>query len=102
MPTCAVSGRILDAAGAAIASLEVSARVVSPQIVGTSLVVPALVMAETNASGNFVLTVEQAVSVIFTVCYPPVGTEPKRSLNYSGTIPATSTADFTSVVVNEV
>lgn len=101
MATCAISGTILDAQGAAVTSVTVSARVPSPVVSGTNVIVPFEVSAMTNASGNFVLTVQQSISVIFTVQFPTVGTEPLRTFNYTGNIPGTATATFTSVIVVE-
>lgn len=102
MATCAVSGNMIDASGAAQQSVTVYARVVQPVFSGTSLVTPTRISTYTDASGNFTLTVQQSVSVIFTVQYPPVGTEPQRIQSYTGTIPATTTASFSSVITSEI
>ncbi len=88
--------------GSALQSVMVVARVTNPVFSGTALVTPAELEAETDSSGNFVLTIQQSVSVIFTVQYPPVGVEPMRTYTYSANIPATTTADFSSVIVSEV
>lgn len=84
-----------------MSSVSVYARVLQPVFVGSTLVAPQEISTFTDASGNFVLTVQQSVSVVFTVQYPIVGTEPMRTFNYTGTIPADATADFSSVVVVE-
>lgn len=102
MATCAVSGNILDPSGTAMQSVTVYARVNQPAISSTSLITPLAVSAVTDASGNFTLTLQQSISVIFTVQYPPIGTEPQRLFNYTGNIPATATASFVNVVVVEV
>lgn len=83
-------------------SVTVWARVLQPIISGSSLVTPLAVSTYTDASGNFTLTLQQSISVVFTVQYPPVGTEPQRIYNYTGNIPATTTASFVNVVVVEV
>jgi hypothetical protein len=101
MATCAVNGTITDPAGEAMSSVSVYARVLQPVFVGTQLVAPQEISTFTDASGNFVLTVQQSVSVVFTVQYPVVGTEPMRTFNYTGTIPGTATATFSSIVVVE-
>lgn len=101
MATCAVSGTILQPSGAVATSVTVLARVPNPVVVGTSLIEPNIISVVTDASGNFVLTVQQSISVVFTLQYPIVGTEPMRTFNYTGNIPATATAAFTSCIVIE-
>jgi hypothetical protein len=101
MATCAVSGNILDPQGVAAVSATVFARVNQPVLSGTSVIDPFLVSAAVDASGNFTLTLQQSISVIFTVQYPIVGTESMRTFNYTGNIPATTTASFSNVIVIE-
>lgn len=98
MATCAVSGNIVDPSGTALVSLEVSARINQSTLSGTSLVAPAKIDTTTDSSGNWVLTVQQSLSVLFTVMYPPVGTEPMRVESFTANIPATTTADFSDIV----
>lgn len=102
MATCAVSANFIDADGNPRADITVYTRIPAPIVDGTSLIVPAQLTAISDASGNVVITLQQSISVIFTVQYPPVGTEPQRIYSYTGNIPATTTADFTSVIVQEV
>ncbi len=101
MATCAVSGNILDPSGTALVSLEVSARVNQSTLSGTSLIAPAQILTTTDSSGNWVLTVQQSLSVLFTVQYPPVGTEPMRVESFTANIPAAASAQFSSIVVVE-
>lgn len=101
MATCAVSGNLIQPDGSAATSVTVSARVLGPVVSGTSVVAPYVIDTTSDSSGNFVLTVQQSVSVVFSVQYPIVGTEPMRVFNYTGTIPATASAAFTSVIVIE-
>jgi hypothetical protein len=101
MATCAVSGTILNPNGAAATSVTVYARISQPVLSGTNLIAPAVVSAETDSSGNFTLTLQQSISVVFTVQYPIVGTEPTRQFNYTGNIPATVTASFSNVITIE-
>lgn len=101
MATCAVSGTILDAAGSAVTSVTVSARVLGPTVSGSSLITPTIVDAETNTSGNFTLTLQQSIQVVFVVSYPVIGTEPLRQFQYTGTIPASATASFTNCITIE-
>jgi hypothetical protein len=102
MATCAVTGQLLQPNGEALLSVDVSARVANPVLSGTALITPAEISAETDSSGNFVLTLQQSISVIFTVQFPPIGTEPMRTYSYSANIPATTTANFSDVIVMEV
>ena len=101
MATCAVSGNITDPSGTAISSVTVSARINQPVFSGTTLLAPAEIDTTTDSSGNFTLTLQQSISVIFTVMYTPVGTEPQLLYQYTGTIPATVTASFSNVVTVE-
>jgi hypothetical protein len=101
MATCAVSGNILDPSGTAMTSLAVSARINQGTLSGTSLIMPLAISTTTNSSGNWTLTVQQSLSVIFTVQYPPVGTEPMRVENYTANIPAATSAQFSSIIVVE-
>jgi hypothetical protein len=68
---------------------------------GSSIVTPFLVETSTDSSGNFTLTLQQSLSVVFTVEYPMIGTEPLRQFSYTGTIPASATASFTNVITIE-
>lgn len=101
MANCLVSGTILDPAGSAVTSATVFARLVAPTVLGTTLVTPFEISAATDASGNFSITVQQSLTVIFTVKYPNSGSEMLRTYNYTGTIPAAATASFTSVITIE-
>ncbi len=101
MATCAVTGNIIDPQGTAISSVMILARVNQPIVSSLSLVTPIEVWTTTDASGNFTLTLQQSVSVIFTVKYPIIGTEPMRQFDYTGNIPAATSAQFNSVIVIE-
>lgn len=101
MATCAVSGNIVSPSGVAMTSVGVSARVNQSTLSGTSLIVPAQILTATDSSGNWTLTVQQSLSVLFTVQYPPVGTEPMRVESFTATIPAAASAQFSSIVVTE-
>lgn len=98
MATCVVSGTLQDAGGNAATSVTVCARVASPQVVGNTLVTPFQTEVTTDTSGNFVLTLTQSLSVVFTVKYPVLGTEPLRQFTYVGNIPASATASFVDVI----
>lgn len=102
MATCLVSGNIVSPSGTAISSVTVFARVNQPVLSGTSLVTPLQLSVQTDSSGNFAMTLQQSISVIFTIMYPSIGTDPQRNAYYTGNIPATTTASFSSVIVTEV
>lgn len=101
MATCAVNGNILSPAGVAMTSISVSARVNQSTLSGSSLVVPSQIATATDSSGNWTLTVQQSLSVLFTVQYPPIGTEPMRTESFTASIPAAASAQFSSIVVVE-
>lgn len=101
MATCAVNGNILDPSGTALVSLEVSARINQGTLSGTTLIAPAQIVTTTNSSGNWTLTMQQSISVLFTVQYPPVGLEPMRVESFTANIPAAASAQFSSIVVIE-
>lgn len=101
MATCSVIGQIVDEAGVAIENASVRARTLRETVVGNAFVSPTEVAATTDASGNFTLTVQQSLSVLFVVDFPMGTGEPRRSLSYSGTIPATASASFTSIIIVE-
>jgi hypothetical protein len=101
MATCLINGNITDPAGTAISSVTISARINQPVALTTSVIVPSEISVQTDSSGNFSLTVQQSLSVIFTVQYPPVGTEPQLVYSYTGNIPAATSAQFSSVIVVE-
>lgn len=101
MATCAVSGTVLDPSGTAVTSVTVAARIDHSTLSGVNLIAPTRISTTTDSSGNFVLTIQQSISVIFTIQYPVVGTEPLRDLEYVATIPATTTASFSNIIVIE-
>jgi hypothetical protein len=101
MATCAVSGNIISPAGAVVVSTTVEARVNQGTFSSTSLVMPLVIGTTTDSSGNWVLTVQQSLTVMFTVSYPPTDTDPVRKQVFTATIPATTTASFSSIVASE-
>ncbi len=101
MANCLVSGNLTDESGAAAPAVSVAARILQSVVLGSSVVTPIVTSTVTDASGNFSMTFQQSLSVVFTVTYPIIGTEPMRSFCYTGNIPATSTAAFTDVIVIE-
>lgn len=101
MATCSVLGQILDEAGEAVENATVRARTLRETVVGNAFISPTEVVATTDASGNFVLTVQQSLSVLMVVDFPMGVGEPRRSLSYSAAIPAAASVQFTSIIVVE-
>lgn len=104
MPTCLVSGNLLAPSGSAASSVTVVARVLSPVVNTTqsTVVVPSEVSSAIDASGNFSMTLEQGISVVFSIMYPITGTEPMRSVTYTATVPAQASAQFTNIITQEI
>jgi hypothetical protein len=101
MPTCLVSGSVRELDSTAGLSVTVYATINQPVVLGSSLYMPTQLSVQANSSGNFSMTLEQSLSVLFTVQFPILGTEVLRQFKYVGNIPATTTANFTSIIVIE-
>lgn len=101
MASCTITGTLLDPSGLPVLGATVFARVPVPVVSGTSVITPVMVSAISDANGLFSLAVQQSISVIFTVQYPIIGTEPMRSVSYTGNIPPDVSASFTNVIVIE-
>lgn len=101
MATCTVTGTLLDPSGLPVSGATVYARVPVPYVTSTSVITPVMVSAVSTTLGAFTIALQQSMSVIFTVQYPIVGTEPMRMVSYTGNIPATTSADFINVIVQE-
>lgn len=98
MATCAVSGTIYGTDGTAIASVEVSARVVAPVLVGSIYVVPEATSVYTTTDGTFTITLQQSIDVVFSVRYPPTALDSARQTEVVASIPATTTANFHTII----
>ncbi len=101
MADCLVLGTIIDEAGAAVENATIRARTLRETIIGNNFIAPVEVVATTDSSGNFTLTVQQSLSVLFVINYPTGIGEPRRSLNYSADVPAQASVQFTSIIVVE-
>ena len=101
MASCLVIGNIVNEAGDAVESASVRARTLRETIIGNQFVAPVEVAATTDASGNFSLTIQQSLSVLFVVEYPTGVGEPRRVLSYSAAIPAQTSVQFNSIIVVE-
>lgn len=101
MATCAISGNLLNAAGEALVSADVYARVSNPVVSGSSIVTPERISTTTNSSGDFTLTLQQSISVLVTVQYPITDSDSKKLLEFVANVPAAATATFSSIIVTE-
>ena len=103
MATCALSGTLVDPAGTALTSVTVKVKVVTPCFdSNNSLVTPKEISVTSNASGLFLVTLTQSLSVTLTVHYPQNATDSSRPYAYSFVVPATATASFNSTLITEL
>lgn len=101
MATCTVTGTIKDLLNVAIQGAYVRARTIYPFVDSATAYVPQEVSVSTNVSGIFTMTLQQSLSVIFVVEFPASATDSRRSIAYSADIPATTSANFTSIILVE-
>lgn len=97
MATCVVSGTIKDVSDTAIESVTVRANIITPAFSSTTLVVPKEITTTTDASGNWSLTLLQGVYAVITIDYPPNLTDSAMKKTYAITVPASGTANFSSL-----
>lgn len=97
MATCVVSGVVKDLGDTAVQNAVVTARIVTPVFSGTSLITPTEVADTSDTNGAWDLTLLQGLSCIVTIDYPPNSEDSKRRLQYSITVPAASTANFSTL-----
>ena len=101
MPTCAVVGKLLGPNGSPLDNAEIRVRPTFSQFVGNNLIAPHEVSVTIDATGNFTLTLEQSLTYICTVNYPPNDTDGFKSVYFALSIPAITTADFSSVILTD-
>jgi hypothetical protein len=102
MPSCVVTGTLKDLGNIAVVGANITARVLVPVVLSDNTIVPPKETAvATDASGNFTMTLEQTVPVLFVINYPPTSTDARRSAAYSALIPATASANFAAVIILE-
>lgn len=103
MPSCVVTGTLKDLSNLPVVNASVSAKVLAPVVLANNVTVipPKETTVATDGSGNFTLTLEQTVAVLFLINYPPTASDASRSAAYSALIPATSTANFAAVIILE-
>lgn len=97
MANCTVSGTVVDPSATAVSGATIRAKVATGALSGTSLVVPTEVTTTTAANGTWSLSLIQGLSVLLTVEFPPNSTDSLRRSNYTITIPALTTANFSTL-----
>lgn len=98
MATCVVSGTVVDPSETGISGAVVKANVVTPNFNGgTSLIASKEISTTTAASGTWSLTLSQGLSVIVAIEFPPNSTNSNVRSTYSFTVPATTTASFSTL-----
>lgn len=98
MATCVVSGIIKDASETAIASVPVKARITTPYFTSTTIMIaPKEVSTTTDGTGLWSLTLNQGAQCLVTIEWPPNNTDSAKKSVYTITVPATSTANFSSL-----
>lgn len=97
MATCVVSGVIKDVSDTAISGAEISSSLVTPVFSGTTFIAPKEVSTTSAVDGTWSLTLVQGVSVIIHIEYPPSSTDTKRRVSYAITVPASSSANFSTL-----
>lgn len=97
MATCTVSGVVKDVSETAVQSASVRAKIVTPFFSTTIHIVPKEISTTTDTSGAWSLSLNQGSQCIVTIEYPPNTTDSKLRYSYSITVPATSTANFSTL-----
>lgn len=102
MATCAVSGLIQDVSGTVVAGAVIKARPTVYYFSTTIEIVPTEVSTTSSASGTWSLTLIQGASLVISIEYPPNATDSRVRVDHSVTIPATATADFSTLVTETI
>jgi len=97
MALCAVSGVIKDASETALSGVVVEARPINPYFNSTTQIVPKTVTTTTDASGIWSLSLSQTGTFTVTIMYPPNDVDSARRYNYTITVPAASSANFSTL-----
>jgi hypothetical protein len=97
MATCAISGTLKDLSETAISGATVRANIISSIFSGTTQLVPKEITTTTASDGTWTLNLSQSVSAQVTIEYPPNSTDSAKPIKYSITVPATTTANFSTL-----
>ena len=100
MATCAVTGQVRDSGETVLASVEVTFRPVAGLVSSTlsALFVPKVMVASTDSSGNFTLTLSQGLSGVMEFRYPPDASSTARLISYAVSVPALTSANFSAII----
>lgn len=99
MAICTITGTIVDSTATGINGATIKFNVTAPQLdVANNLIMPFEVNTTSNSSGVFTLALDQGISGICAIEYPPNSTDSNRRHTFSILVPATSTATFASLI----
>ena len=102
MPLCVVTGHLHDSAGVAVTNASVKVRLLTPTFNSNDiLIMPVEQSVVPNGSGIFTLTLQQSMSFACDVFFPPNSEDSQRSWTYALSVPATTTANFSDIIVSE-
>ncbi len=98
MATCTVSGTVLDPSGMAVVSAPVVFNIQNPTL--DAVTDPVEGSTSTDVTGAWSLTLAQGLSGIFTISVPLNTASRAIPYKFNSIIPASSTASFSSTVVD--
>lgn len=98
MSTCTVSGTLKDVTETAISGAVIKANIVTPFFSSTTMIVPKEVSTTSATDGTWSLALNQGAQCVVEIDYPPNGTDSRRVSRYSITVPASGSANFSSLV----
>lgn len=99
MATCTVSGTLKDLSDTAISGAIIRAYVEQSVFSGTTQVAPSEISTTSDAAGAWSLVIIQTLTCQVVIEYPPNTTDSRRRLTYSITVPASTTANFSTLAV---
>lgn len=99
MSTCTVSGTIKDITETAVSGAVIKANIITPFFSSTTFIVPKEVSTTSATDGTWSLALVQSSQCFVEIDYPPNGTDSKRVARYSITVPASSSANFSTLAV---
>lgn len=99
MPTCVVSGTLVDPSGTAISGAPLSFRLMAP-IVVTPSIGPVADSTTSASDGTWSLTIGQSLSGIISITSQDVPTAKPVIYGFNVIIPASATATFSSILVD--
>ena len=101
LPTCDISGTLVDVSGTGIENATIRAYVTTPFKVGTDWVGAGIVEATSDVNGDFTITVPQTTSIARTIILSieyPDGKYSQKKIDYTVTVPDSATANFEDLI----